>query len=77
LATENETRRHDGTDHLAAVRAHGGRVDVFLYDPENGLTVDPAAVTELGTKAIGAPISRPDGTGHDPRQLAKALAALL
>ena len=76
LATENETRGHDGTDHLAAVRAHGGRVDVFLYDPEHGLAVDPAAVAELGTKAIGAPISRPDGTGHDPRQLAKALAGL-
>ncbi len=77
LATENETRGHDGTDHLAAVRAHGGRVDVFLYDPGHGLAVDPAAVAELGTKAVGAPISKPDGTGHDPRQLAKALAALL
>jgi uncharacterized cofD-like protein len=77
LATENETHGHDGTDHLAAVRAHRGRVDVFLYDPAHGLAVDPEAVTELGTKAVAAPISRADGSGHDPRQLAKALAALL
>jgi uncharacterized cofD-like protein len=77
LATENETTGHDGTDHLAAVRAHGGRVDVFLYDPEHGLAVDPDKVRELGARPVPAPIARPDGRGHDPLQLAKALAALV
>jgi uncharacterized cofD-like protein len=77
LATEHETRGHDGTDHLAAVHEHGGRVDVFLYDPEHGLAVDEKRVAALGARPVAAPISRADGSGHDPEQLAKALAALL
>jgi uncharacterized cofD-like protein len=77
LAMENETTDHDGTDHLAAVREHGGRVDQFLYDPEHGLAVDPERVSEFGARAVAAPMSRPGGAGHDPQQLAKALSALL
>jgi uncharacterized cofD-like protein len=77
LATENETQAHDGTEHLAAVRAHGGRVDVFMYDPDTGLAVDDAAVMTLGARPLQAPIARPDGLDHDPLQLAKALSALL
>jgi hypothetical protein len=77
LATENETNEHDGTEHLAAVRAHGGRVDVFMYDPENGLVVDPGTVEAFGAQPLPVPIARPDGMGHDPPQLAKALSALL
>ena len=77
LAMENETAGHDGTDHLAAVRDHGGRVDQFLYDPEHGLHVDPAIIEALGAEPIAAAIAGPGGTGHDPQQLAKALSALL
>ncbi len=77
LATEDETNGHDGTEHLAAVRAHGGRVDVFMYDPEHGLAVDEAEVVALGARAAPVPIARPRGWGHDPPQLAKALSALL
>jgi uncharacterized cofD-like protein len=77
LATENETAGLDGTDHLAAVCDHGGRVDVFVYDPERGLEVDEARVRDLGAVPCPAPIARPDGRGHDPAQLAKALSALL
>jgi uncharacterized cofD-like protein len=77
LATENETVGHDGTDHLSVAREHGGRIDTFLYDPAHGLAVDESAVGRLGVKAVGAPIARPDGRGHDPVQLAKALSALL
>jgi uncharacterized cofD-like protein len=81
LETENETTGHDGTDHLVAVRDHGGRVDQFLYDPEYGLAVDPGAIVALGTEPVGAPIAAPiagpDGIGHDVQQLAKALSALL
>lgn len=77
LATENESSGHDGTDHLAAVRDHGGRVDVFLYDPQHGLPVSEEAVRALGVRPSPAPIAHPDGSGHDPLQLAKALSALL
>jgi uncharacterized cofD-like protein len=77
LETENETRGHDGTRHLAAVREHGGRVDIFLYDPDRGLHVAPDAVTALGARPVPAPISQADGLLHDPLQLAKALSALL
>ena len=77
LAMENETTGHDGTDHLRAVLEHGGRVDQFVYDPDHGLTVDPAAVMALGVEPVAASIAGPDGTGHDSQQLAKALSALL
>jgi len=77
LATENETAGHDGTDHLQAVIDHGGRVDVFVYDPNAGLTVDEAAVRGLGVRPLAAPIAVRGRSGHDPLQLAKALAALL
>ena len=77
LALENETAGHDGTDHLIAVREHGGRVDQFLYDPDHGLAVDPERVTSLGAVPVAAPVAESTGSGHDPQQLAKALSALL
>jgi uncharacterized cofD-like protein len=77
LALENETTGHDGADHLAAVREHGGRVDAFLYDPDHGPAVDPNRIEALGAQAIASPIAAEDGAGHDSRQLAKALSALL
>jgi len=77
LELENETTGLDGTDHLAAVKEHGGRVDQFVYDPDHGLAVDPAAVTAFGAEPVAAPIAGPGGSGHDPQQLAKALSALL
>jgi uncharacterized cofD-like protein len=77
LALENETAGHDGADHLAAVRDHGGRVDAFLYDPDQGPSVDPRRIVALGVQPIAGPIAAAGGAGHDPRQLAKALSALL
>lgn len=77
LETENETPGHDGTDHLAAVREHGGRVDVFLYDPDHGLPVDEATVRRLGVSPVAAAIAHSDGRSHDPVQLAKVLSILL
>jgi uncharacterized cofD-like protein len=77
LETENETTGHDGTDHVAAVREQGGRVDQFLYDPDHGLGVDPGAVSALGVEPVAVSIAGSGGGGHDPQQLAKALAALL
>ena len=77
LETENETTGHDGTDHLAAVREQGARVDQFLYDPDHGLGVDSGAVSALGVEPVAVSIAGSGGGGHDPQQLAKALAALL
>ncbi len=77
LATEDETTGHDGTDHLQAVVDHGGRVDVFMYDRNAGLAVDDDAVRALGARPLAATIAVPGRSGHDPLQLAKALAALL
>ena len=80
LAVENESTGLDGTEHLAAVREHGGRVDQFMYDPDHGLAVDPAMVSALGVEPVAASIAGPTGSGrsaHDPQQLAKALSALL
>jgi uncharacterized cofD-like protein len=77
LALENETAGHDGADHLAAVRDHGGRVDTFLYDPDHGPSVDPQRIEAFGAQPIAGPIAAVGGAGHDPRQLAKALSALL
>jgi uncharacterized cofD-like protein len=77
LRTEHETGGLDGTAHLAVVRDHGGRVDTFLYDATHGLAVDPAAVEALGAKAVPAAIAETAGSGHDPQQLAQALADLL
>jgi uncharacterized cofD-like protein len=72
---ENETVGLDGTDHLETMREHQGRVDTFVYDPAHGLPVDEARVRDLGATPVAASIA--NETGHDPPQLARALAALL
>jgi len=72
-----ETAGMDGADHLAAVLTHGARVDRFLYDAGDGLVVDEGRVRALGVEPVRAAVARPDGRAHDPRQLAKALHALL
>jgi uncharacterized cofD-like protein len=75
LVAENETVGLDGNDHLAAVREHDGRVDIFLFDGEHGLPVDAERVRELGAEPRAAALAT--GEEHDPAQLARALAALL
>ena len=77
LALENETTGHDGGDHLAAVRDHGARVDIFLYDPDHGPAVASERIEALGSRPVAGPTADEGGAGHDPRQLAKALSALL
>jgi uncharacterized cofD-like protein len=72
-----ETAGMDAADHLAAVRAHGARVDRFLFDLGGGLHVDAGRVRALGVEPVGAAVARADGLAHDPEQLAKALCALL
>jgi uncharacterized cofD-like protein len=77
LGSENETTDLDGTEHLRVVLDHGGRVDTFLYDREVGLSVDEAAVREMGVIPVAATIADGQGPTHQHQQLAKALSALL
>jgi uncharacterized cofD-like protein len=72
-----ETAGMDVADHLAAVLAHGCRVDRFLYDTGTGLPLDRARLDALEVEAVAAPVARPDGLVHDHGQLARALCALL
>jgi uncharacterized cofD-like protein len=77
-----ETSGLDVADHLAAVLAHGARVDRLLYDDGahdrgGGLVVDRDRLRALGVEVVEAPVARPDGLAHDHRQLARALCALL
>jgi uncharacterized cofD-like protein len=77
-----ETTGLDAEAHLEAVLAHGARVDVFLYQTASpalagGLRADPERIRQLGVEPVAAAVARPDGLAHDPRQLAKALCALL
>ena len=72
-----ETAGLDGTDHLRAVLDHGVRVDTFLYAEDGTLEVAPDVVRSLGVAPAVARLGRPHGLAHDPRQLAKALQALL
>jgi uncharacterized cofD-like protein len=77
LRSEHETVGLSGTDHLRVVLEHGGRVDVFLYDPDQGLPVDETAVKELDVRPAAGSLATAGGVIHDPGQLARALQALL
>lgn len=72
-----ETAGMDAADHLAAVLAHGARVDCFLYDTGHGLITDPARLRALGVEVVAAPVARDHGLAHDHGRLARALCALL
>ena len=76
-----ETSGMDVADHLAAVLAHGARVDRLLHDTGNGLPVDherlAALADEWRLEVVAAPVARADGLAHDHQQLARALCALL
>jgi len=72
-----ETAGMDAADHLAAVRDHGARVDVYLAPAGGALAVDPDRFAALGAEVVTAPVGDPRDPEHDPRRLAPALAALL
>jgi uncharacterized cofD-like protein len=72
-----ETADLDATAHLAAVRDHGGRVDVFLYERDGRLLADEDRIRDWGVEPVPSRVARADGLAHDPGQLAKALGALL
>ena len=72
-----ETSEMDLADHLAAVLAHGVRVDTFLHDTGDGLPVDPQRLAAFAVQVVPAPVAKPDGSAHDHARLAQALCALL
>jgi uncharacterized cofD-like protein len=72
-----ETSGMDLADHITAVLAHGARVDCFLRDTGDGLSVDPVRLAGLRVEVVAAPVARADGLAHDHQQLARALCALL
>jgi uncharacterized cofD-like protein len=72
-----ETAGLDAADHLAAVLAHGARVDRFLHQRDGVLASDPERLRALGVETVAADVARADGLAHDPGRLALALQALL
>jgi uncharacterized cofD-like protein len=72
-----ETEGMDAADHLAAVLAHGARVDTFLLDTGGGLSVDLPRLSAPGVEVVSAPVARPHGLAHDHDRLARALCVLL
>jgi uncharacterized cofD-like protein len=72
-----ETAGMDVADLLAAVLAHGARVDRVLHDTGGGLAVDHDRLRSMAVEVVGAPVARADGLVHDQERLALALNALL
>jgi uncharacterized cofD-like protein len=72
-----ETSGMDAADHLAALLAHGARVDTFLHDTGDGLPVDVGRLRAFDVDVVRAPVARTDGLAHDHARLAQALCALL
>ena len=72
-----ETASLDAADHLAAVLAHGGRVDTLLAAEPGGLGIDPDRIRALGSELVAADVADPTLGVHDERRLAPVLAALL
>src|SRR5207244_12927204 len=67
-----ETAGLDGTDHVAALRAHGARVDTVLYQDPGTLAADQARVRSWGARRIGAAAAVQDGRAHAPRRSPRA-----
>jgi uncharacterized cofD-like protein len=72
-----ETDGLDATAHLRAVREHGGRVDVFLYQRDGVLAADESTIRAWGIEPVAADVDSASGLVHDPARLATALQALL
>lgn len=72
-----ETEGLTGADHLRAVVAHGGRVDMFLHDPAASLPVDEGEIRSLGVEPVAAALGDPTSAVHDPARLAAALRGLV
>jgi hypothetical protein len=77
-----ETAGLDGTDHALALLEHRVRVDTFLYDSgpdgrDPALAVNDAYLYEHGVMPVGAHLTVPGSSEHDPAKLATALRDLL
>jgi uncharacterized cofD-like protein len=72
-----ETAGMSGSDHLAAFRSHGVRVDAVLYDPAAELRFNAETFTRHGLVSIAAPLCGPTQGVHDVPLLRAALCDLL
>jgi uncharacterized cofD-like protein len=66
-----ETASFDVAMHVAALLAHGVRVDTVVCDSAG------IAVGEVPVPVVDVPLARPNGLAHDPTRLAETLADLL
>jgi len=64
-------------EHVAAVLAHGGRVDTYLAPRDGRVPLDGHAVEALGTRVVVADVADPPRGVHHAQGLATALRALL
>lgn len=71
---EPETSGYDVAAHVAALIRHRVDVDSVLFDPAE---MDAGAPLPEGIQTFPGALARPDGTGHDPAQLARALSGLV
>lgn len=71
---EPETSGYDVAAHVAALIRHHVHVDSVLFDPAE---MDAGAPLPEGIQTFPRALARPDGTGHDPAQLARALSGLV
>jgi uncharacterized cofD-like protein len=72
-----ETAGLDATDHLAAVRDHGARVDTFLYEANGALGVDATRIREWGVEPVAGTMAGRNGHSHDPERLSSMLRRLV
>ena len=72
-----ETAGMAGVDHLAALRRHGVRVDVALFDPRAELRLDPRQLEDDRVRPMPRPLQGLRRGVHDQRLLGAAIGELL
>jgi len=74
-----ETEGYGADAHLAALAAHGLRIDTMLHDPSTMAACparSPAAGGGEPPRCVERELARPGGAAHDPARLAAALSDL-
>ena len=72
-----ETLGYDVAAHVAALRAHGVVPDVVLVATRTDGPTLPIGAVDSAVEVVSADLLTPDGTAHDCRKLATALAELV
>ncbi len=72
-----ETATLSAIEHLEALRCHGVRVDLVLFDPRAELTFKPSDIASVRATFVGRSIQGVQHGQHDSFLLGRALAELL